>query len=91
MKFDINSLSSIHSLNKLFFALLLNVIFSITLYSQTSITGTISDDETGEDLIGATVKIKGTSIGCITDINGDFVLKTDLQLPLELEVSYMKV
>ena len=47
------------------------------------------DKETGEELIGATVKIKGTSIGCVTDIDGNFILKTDLPFPLDLEVSYM--
>jgi len=69
--------------------LLLNSLISFHIYSQTTINGSITDKETGEDLIGATVKIKGTSVGCITDIKGDFSLKTDLSLPLDLEVSYM--
>jgi len=39
-----------------------------------TIRGTIVD-ETGEPLIGATVLIKGTTIGTITDIDGKYTLK----------------
>ena len=36
------------------------------------ITGKVIDAETGEPLIGATVLVKGTTIGAATDINGVF-------------------
>ena len=42
--------------------------------SNSTIIGTISD-ETGQALIGATVLIKGTSIGAVTDVNGKYTLK----------------
>ena len=42
--------------------------------SNSTIIGTISD-ETGQALVGATVLIKGTSIGAITDVNGKYTLK----------------
>ena len=46
--------------------------------SQTIINGHIGDKETGEDLIGASVKIIGSKYGCVSDINGNFQIKTKL-------------
>ncbi|MFH6981876.1 SusC/RagA family TonB-linked outer membrane protein [Marinoscillum luteum] len=42
---------------------------------QKIISGTITDEETGEGLPGASVQIKGTSSGTITDVNGTFQLE----------------
>jgi TonB-linked SusC/RagA family outer membrane protein len=39
----------------------------------TPVTGTVTD-ENGEPIIGATVMVKGSSIGTITDVNGKFSL-----------------
>ena len=47
---------------------------STFMYAQTEITGTVVD-ETGEGVIGATVKEKGTSTGTVTDFDGNFKLK----------------
>ncbi len=47
---------------------------SIGIYAQTEITGSVVD-ETGEGVIGATVKVKGASHGTVTDFNGNFKLK----------------
>ena len=47
---------------------------STLLYAQTEMTGTVVD-ETGEPIIGATVKEKGTSNGSVTDFDGNFKLK----------------
>lgn len=38
------------------------------------VRGTIVDQESGEPLIGATLLIKGTSIGTVTDVNGQYEL-----------------
>jgi outer membrane receptor protein involved in Fe transport len=38
------------------------------------IRGKISDKETGEALVGASVIVKGTSLGASADINGEFVI-----------------
>lgn len=59
---------------------LLLLLFGISLtsfaYAQTgSVTGTVVDDDSGEPLTGASVVIKGTTKGTVTDINGDFLLK----------------
>jgi len=42
-------------------------------FAQQTITGTVTDN-TGEALIGASILIKGTSNGTITDIDGKEVL-----------------
>ncbi len=49
------------------------VIFSNSLMAQNSITGTVTDD-TGSPLPGASVVVKGTTTGVITDFNGKFTL-----------------
>jgi outer membrane cobalamin receptor len=70
--------------------LLLSFTFSfLIIFSQNIIKGNISDKSNGETLIGATVKIKGTGVGAVTDFNGDFILKTDREYPITLEVSYV--
>lgn len=56
--------------------MLLLVIAGMTVFGQErSISGTISDRSTNESLPGASVLIKGTTIGSITDIDGKFTLK----------------
>jgi len=51
------------------------ILFSITIgYAQESkISGKVSSKD-GEPIIGASVFIKGTSVGSITDLNGNFSL-----------------
>ncbi len=61
-------------------ALILLCIFSVsfsTVYAQTTIalSGTVKD-VTGEALIGASVQIKGTNTGTITDFDGRFRIET---------------
>ncbi len=42
-------------------------------FGQLNITGKVSD-ESGESLIGVTILLKGTLIGTVTDVNGDYKL-----------------
>jgi iron complex outermembrane recepter protein len=53
--------------------LLLGLCFSFTLSAQRTITGVVSD--ASGTLIGATVQVKGTSLGTITDIDGKFSIR----------------
>jgi len=58
--------------------LLFLIFFSICLgtYSQTGIMrGKITDAETGEELIGATVLLEGTMIGASTDLDGNYSME----------------
>ncbi len=54
--------------------LFLTLFCSLSLFAQNKkITGKIVDP-TGESVIGANVQVKGTTIGTITDIDGNFIL-----------------
>jgi TonB-linked SusC/RagA family outer membrane protein len=57
--------------------LLLFFLFVISVsYAQIrTITGTVSASDTKETLPGATVQIKGTTTGVVTDINGKYTFK----------------
>ena len=55
-----------------FFALLL---MQLSSYAQDHIIQGVVSDENDEGLPGATIIIKGTTIGTVTDINGEFSLK----------------
>lgn len=49
---------------------------SISMHAQTKITGRVMDGAmAGEPLIGATVQVPGTSIGTITDLEGNFTFE----------------
>ena len=67
-----------YSLNHLFRTLgcfLLCVMFTATAFAQQkTIKGTVVD-VTGEPLIGVNVAVKGTTIGIITDIDGNYTLE----------------
>src|SRR6056300_378828 len=52
-------------------------LLSLTIYAQSTITGTILDTDTSEPLIGASVYLKGTNTGTVTDLKGAFSLTTD--------------
>jgi TonB-linked SusC/RagA family outer membrane protein len=41
-------------------------------YAQYTVSGKVSDERTGEPLIGASILIKGTTSGTITDLDGGF-------------------
>ncbi len=61
----------------------------LEISAQGTIKGTISDDDTGETLIGASVVIKGTTTGTVTDIDGNFNLKVDQNPPLTLVIDFL--
>jgi hypothetical protein len=54
----------------------------------TQVSGVVLDGESGEPLIGATISLKGSSIGTVTDMDGRFLIKISPQ-PATLLVSYV--
>jgi TonB-linked SusC/RagA family outer membrane protein len=50
------------------------LIGSSTAFAQRQISGKVSDAESGEPLIGASVTVTGTTVGAITDFDGNFKL-----------------
>ncbi|MEZ4992749.1 MAG: TonB-dependent receptor [Saprospiraceae bacterium] len=55
-------------------ALALLLIACGQAFTQGSITGKVFDEDTNEPLIGATILVKGTTTGTITDLDGSFAL-----------------
>jgi TonB-linked SusC/RagA family outer membrane protein len=63
---------------KLTFCIALALLFCFVnrAYSQTlRVTGTVTEKRSGDPLPGATVAIKGSTNGTVTDINGKYVLQ----------------
>ena len=52
---------------------LLMSLVSMTMSAQKTVKGTVVD-QSGEPVIGATVQVKGSSTGTITDLDGNFTL-----------------
>ena len=52
------------------------VFFALDVSAQTTINGHVKDD-TGEGIIGASVMVKGTTNGTVTDFDGNFQLKCE--------------
>ncbi|NNC83539.1 MAG: TonB-dependent receptor [Flavobacteriales bacterium] len=71
------------------FFFIFSIVSSIGSMAQTEIKGKVYDEINKEGLIGASVVIDGTTIGVTTDINGEFILTTDRELPLQLLISYI--
>lgn len=64
---------------------LLAVFASLTMWSQTQVSGTVSDAD-GQPLPGANIVLDG-STGAVSDFDGNFTLSTDQQPPFTLTVS----
>ena len=65
-------------------ALALLLLLPLSLWAQTvDVEGTVTDAATGDEIIGATVKVKGTATGAITDFNGHYRIKAKAGETLE--------
>lgn len=61
--------------SKLIVVFVLALLLPAIAFAQDGkIRGKVTDKETGEALIGATVVIEGTTLGASTDINGEYVI-----------------
>lgn len=58
-----------------------------TAFSQNNVKGQIVDSETNEPLIGAAITVAGTTIGVITDIDGNFTINAASNATLN--ISYL--
>ncbi|MFI3258942.1 MAG: TonB-dependent receptor [Rikenellaceae bacterium] len=74
-----------------FTLLILALMCTMQLASAATLRGFVVDETTGEPLLGATVIIKGTTIGTSTGLDGDFSISlTDTSLPLVISyISYI--
>lgn len=58
-------------------------MFSLLAYAQQSISGKITD-EGGEGLPGVTIRVQGSTVGTVTDIDGNFTLNAASNASLEI-------
>ncbi|MBL7717330.1 MAG: TonB-dependent receptor [Flavipsychrobacter sp.] len=57
-------------------SMLFGLLFiSLQAMGQGTIAGTVKDEKTGEEIIGASVSIKGATTGTVTDVDGNYTLK----------------
>jgi len=50
-------------------------LLSFSLYAQMTVNGTVTDQVTGDPLIGVNVTVQGTDQGTITDVDGRYALE----------------
>ena len=51
------------------------VLFHLSLFAQQIVTGTVTDAETGDPLVGATIILKGSTSGTYSDERGNFTIE----------------
>ncbi len=68
----------------LFFLMALQLCSNHALAQKTKATGRIVDGTTGEAVVGATVKVKGSKTGVATDANGNFTIEAAGNATLEI-------
>ena len=66
----------------------LALIVTSFIFAQNTISGTVLDED-GNALFGASIVLKGTSNGTVSNEDGSFSLRTNAQLPIELEISFV--
>jgi iron complex outermembrane recepter protein len=74
---------------KLFSISLILLLNGIQSLAQKTLTGKVSDAKINEPLIGASVLIKGSTIGTITDLNGAFSIECKCELPITMVIKYI--
>ncbi len=62
-------------------------LISTTFLIAQNVSGVVSD-EYGDPLIGASILVKGTAVGTVTDLDGSFSLDYAEGYPFTLEISY---
>ena len=77
-------------MNKIFTVLLLFLMLPVVALAQSGqLRGTITDQETGEPLLGANVLVVGTTQGAATDINGEYVILNLFAATYEVRATYI--
>ncbi len=75
--------------NMKFISFLLAIIgFSLQAIAGGKIIGNVKDEKSGDPIIGAAVIVKGTQLGGVTDVDGNFSIVADAGT-YTLEVKYM--
>ena len=72
---------------RLLMSLTLLFLFTGMVLGQTKISGTVVTEGDDEPAIGATIKVQGTTIAAVTDIDGNFTI--EVPSGKKLVVSYI--
>ena len=57
--------------------------------AQTTISGTVTDANTKETLLGVNIQVKGKVTGTISDLSGKYSLKVNQEAPFTLVFSFV--
>ena len=57
--------------------MLLCMMMAVTALAQSAISGTVISAQDGEPVIGAAVKVKGSTQGVVTNLEGKFTINTE--------------
>lgn len=68
--------------------LLLLLMLPVSVLAQSTLTGTVRDNTTGEPIPGVNVIVQGTQNGTATDLDGKYTL-TNVANPSSIEFSYL--
>ncbi|MCC7094202.1 MAG: carboxypeptidase-like regulatory domain-containing protein, partial [Ignavibacteriaceae bacterium] len=68
---------------------LLLLLPAMALAQSGKLRGQITDQETGEALVGANVIVVGTSYGAATDVNGEYIILNLVAGTYEVKASYI--
>lgn len=68
--------------------LLVMLGFTFNAFAGGKVTGKVTDEKSGDAIIGATIVLKGTSKGTVTDVDGNFMITADAG-DYSLEVKYI--
>lgn len=63
------------------------LLFSTTLFAQTTVKGTVTDKATQQPIPGVNIKVVGKSLGTSADFDGKFTLQVSQNPPFEIEIS----
>ncbi len=64
------------------------MLFPVISLAQQSISGTITDADTGEPLLGVTVLVQGTNKGTVSDFDGNYLIQNVDSGDYVLDISY---
>jgi len=76
-------------MNRIITILFLLLILPQMALAQGKLRGRITDQETGEPLLGANVIVVGTSYGAATDVNGEYIILNLIPAVYEVKASYI--
>lgn len=69
------------------FVLMLTCVIQVNAQKTVPVRGTVVSADDGEPLVGVSVQQEGSTVGAVTDIDGNFTLQT--AIPAKLKFSYV--